>query len=124
MDKKKEIFSRTLYNLGSFSSYIQSRKGIFSYLKEQRELQKYFLRSVEFNKKPWSVRSAKRIIDDYNRSIKIMKKTRSQRLAKEILKNIKVLQSQRFPDDKESPLVAKLFSVMELKYKKHNDLSL
>ncbi len=118
INHKKASFSRLFYNLGNFGSGVLDDKASLSYLKRQRDLQKYFLRSVELTQKPWSYRSAKKIIEDYKNFVHLMKKTNSKIIAKEILKNIKSLKSQRFPDPKESPLVKKLFKIIDVQYKK------
>jgi len=118
VSQKKKTFSRLFYSLGNTSSYKLDKKTRYLYLEQQRDLQKYFLRSVEFNEKPWSYRSAKKIINDYKAFIEIMEKTKSKKMAEEILKNIEVLRSQRFPDPKESLLVKKLFKMIDLQSKK------
>lgn len=134
---RKELIAKTLYFMGRMQPNLETLpQHANAYVGSLRYLQGYLLKSSEMGSRDWSPRASKNLKDAYlaiwqalNHPPSFSKSTDEGetennlkmwkiRLARDILENIQILKSMRFPDPAEATEVQSIFSEIELQERK------
>ncbi len=131
-EKKKTLLAKTLYYMGSMNKYDINKLSGATYIDSLKYLQNYLLMSVELGHNDWSPRSAREILDSYDKIYvyvnalpvdprpehKFSSRQIKMREIEAALVSIYNLKQQRLPEDAEIKIVEQLYSHIEAKESK------